>query len=52
MIDLLKEQLEWEVKAKNKLHHKLIVVKNDLDSMISMTRNKLLTKYNLYDEIE
>ena len=27
-------------------------MKNDIDSLISMTWNKLLTKYNLYEEID
>lgn len=52
MIEVLKGQLEKEVKAKNKLLQRFIQAKHDIESLSSMTRNKLLSKYNIYEEID
>ena len=52
MIDVLKSQLEKEVKVKNKLLQRFIQAKHDIESLSSMTRNKLLAKYNIYEEVD
>lgn len=52
MIETLKQQLEKEVKSKNKLLQWFIQAKHDLESLVSMTRNKLLSKYNIFEEID
>lgn len=52
MIDTLKQQLEKEVKSKNKLLQRFIQAKHDIESLISLTRNKLLSKYNIFEEVD
>lgn len=52
MIETLKQQLEKEVKSKNKILQRFIQAKHDVESLVSMTRNKLLSKYNIFEEVD
>lgn len=52
LVETLEQTLSKEVKSKNKLVQKLIASKQDIVSLIQMTRNKLLSKYKIYEDVD